>query len=61
MKEIFLKQKLKEEISEVETELSNSYDMIELVSEEGILDFYAYLIKAYEAKHRYLLKKLKEI
>ena len=61
MKEIFMKQKLKEEISEVETKLANSYDMIELISEDGMLDFYAYLIKAYEAKHRYLLRKLKEI
>ena len=52
---------LKKEISEVENELSNSYNMMEFVSDEGIVDFYIYLIKAYEAKHKYLLRKLKEI
>ena len=52
---------LKQEISDVESELSNSYNMIELVSDEGIVDFYIYLIKAYEAKHKYLMEKLKEI
>ena len=52
---------LKKEISEVESELSNSYNMMELVSDEGIIDFYIYMIKAYEAKHRHLLKKLKEM
>ncbi|MBR2289529.1 MAG: hypothetical protein IJ867_02715 [Clostridia bacterium] len=48
------------EISELETALCSSYDSMQLVNEEGLLDFYAYLIKAYEAKHRYLMKKLKE-
>lgn len=52
---------LKNEIGEVETILSDSYANMQLVSEEGLLDFYAYLIKAYEAKHRHLLRKLKEI
>ena len=52
---------LKQEISDVESELSNSYNMIELVSDEGIVNFYIYLIKAYEAKHKYLMEKLKEI
>ena len=49
------------EISELESALLNFYNSMQLVSEDGLLDFYAYLIKAYEAKHQYLLKKLKEI
>ena len=52
---------LRNEINEIETALSNSYDSMQLVSEDGLLDFYAYMIKAYEAKHRHLLRKLKEI
>ena len=52
---------LANEISELESALSNSYESMQLVNEEGLLDFYAYMIKAYEAKHKYLLKKLKEI
>ena len=51
---------LANEINELESALLSFYDNIQLVDEEGLLDFYAYLIKAYEAKHRYLLKKLKE-
>lgn len=52
---------LRNEISEIEDELASSYENLQLVTEEGMLDFYAYLIKAYEAKHKHLLKKLKEI
>ena len=55
-----IKEVLKSEIGEIETALSSSYENMQLVKEEGLLDFYAYLIKAYEAKHRFLLKKLKE-
>lgn len=52
---------LASEIGELETALLNSYNNLELVSEEGLVDFYTYMIKAYESKHRYLLKKLKEM
>lgn len=52
---------LANEISELESALSNSYNSMQLINEEGLLDFYAYMIKAYEAKHRYLMKKLKEL
>lgn len=48
------------EIGELESALSDSYNALELVSEDGLVDFYAYLIKAYEAKHQFLLKMLKE-
>ena len=51
---------LAEEINELESALSNSYNTLELVNEEGLVDFYTYMIKAYEAKHKYLMKKLKE-
>lgn len=52
---------LRSEISEVESALSNSYENLQLINEEGMIDFYSYMIKAYEAKHRYLMRKLKEI
>lgn len=52
---------LKSEISKIEKNLLNFYDNLQLVSEEGLLDYYAYLIKAYEAKHKYLLSKIKEV
>ncbi len=61
MKEIFEKKVLEDEIGEVEMELSNSYESLQLVEDEGLLDYYAYMIKAYEAKHKHLLRKLKEI
>lgn len=51
---------LASEIGELESALSDSYNALELVSEDGLVDFYTYMIKAYEAKHRYLLRKLKE-
>ena len=56
-----LRADLAEEISELESALSGSYETIQLIGEDGLLDYYAYLIKAYEAKHRYLLKKIKEM
>ena len=52
---------LRSEISEVESALSNSYENLQLINEEGMIDFYSYMIKAYEAKHRHLMRKLKEI
>ena len=54
------KKDLRNEINEVEGILENSYETLQLVSDEGLLDFYAYLIKAYEAKHRHLMRKLKD-
>ncbi len=55
-----LRADLADEIGELESALSNSYQTLELISEEGLVDFYTYMIKAYEAKHKYLLRKLKE-
>ncbi|MBR1540960.1 MAG: DUF2508 family protein [Clostridia bacterium] len=51
---------LANEIGELESALSDSYQTLDMVTEEGLVDFYTYMIKAYEAKHRYLLRKLKE-
>ena len=48
-------------LREVESALSNSYENLQLINEEGMIDFYSYMIKAYEAKHRHLMRKLKEI
>lgn len=61
MKKFFEEERLRDEIGEVEMELSNSYESLQLVEDEGLLDYYAYMIKAYEAKHKHLLRKLKEI
>ena len=52
---------LKEEIKEIKSVLSNSYENMQLVSDEGMIDYYSYLIKAYEAKYGHLLKKFKKI
>lgn len=59
--EKILRAGLANEINELESALSSSYENMQLVTEEGLLDFYAYLIKAYEAKHRYLLQKIKSL
>ena len=52
---------LKEEIKEIKSVLLNSYENIQFVSDKGMIDYYTYLIKAYEAKYGHLLKKFKEI
>ena len=52
---------LTKEIGDVESALSDSYNNLKFINEEGLVDFYVYMIKAYESKHRYLLRKLKEI
>ena len=52
---------LAKEINELESALSNSYNTLDLVNDEGLVDYYTYMIKAYEAKHKYLLRKMKEI
>ena len=52
---------LAEEIHELESALLGFYDNMQLVGEDGLLDFYAYQIKAYEAKHKYLLDRIKEL
>lgn len=59
MKE-FGKYNLRDEINEVEEALESSYRTMQLVNDDELIDFYAYLIKAYEAKYGYLLKKIKE-
>lgn len=51
---------LRHEINELESALLDTYNNLQLVNDEGLLDFYAYLIKAYEAKHKYLLKSIKD-
>lgn len=52
---------LANEINELETALSDSYCNLQFIHEEGLVDFYTYMIKAYEAKHQYLMKKIKEV
>lgn len=52
---------LTREILELETALSNSYNEIGMASQNDLLDYYAYQIKAYEAKHKFLTNKLKNV
>jgi len=56
-----LRADLTDEINQVESALSTSYNNLQSVNEEGLIDYYTYQIKAYEAKHKYLLDKIKEI
>lgn len=50
-----------DEINQVESVLLSSYKNMQLVEEEGLLDYYAYKIKSEEAKHEYLMRKIKEL
>ena len=61
LKENKLRADLAEEIRELESALLSVYDNMQLVTEDGLIDFYAYQIKAYEAKHKYLLNRIKEL
>jgi hypothetical protein len=52
---------LTSEIALVESALSDSYNNLQIVDEEGLIDYYTYKIKADEAKHKYLIGKIKEL
>jgi len=60
-KEKIIRADLTEELNEVESALTDSYNNLQIVTEEGLIDYYTYQIKAYEAKHKYLLEMIKEI
>ena len=60
-KEKLIRADLTEEINEVESALADSYNNLQSVTEEGLIDYYSYRIKAYEAKHKYLLDIIKEL
>ena len=60
-KEKLIRVGLANEINELETTLINYYNTLQLVNEDGLIDYYSFLIKAYEAKHKYLMKKFKEV
>lgn len=49
------------EINEVQSALSDSYKNLQLASEDGLLDYYAYKIKSEEALHKYLINELKSM
>lgn len=49
------------EINEVQSALSDSYKNLQLASEDGLLDYYAYKIKSEESLHKYLLDELKNM
>jgi hypothetical protein len=59
--EKILRANLVNEISLVEAALSSSYNNLQAVNEEGLIDYYTYKIKADEAKHKYLIEKLRYI
>lgn len=52
---------LTSEINEVESALLECYKNMQMVDEDELVDYYAYKIKSEEAKHKYLLNKIKEI
>ena len=52
---------LRNEIGLVEETLSDYHKNLAEVAESGLVDYYAYQIKSYEAKHRYLMRKIKNL
>jgi succinate dehydrogenase flavin-adding protein (antitoxin of CptAB toxin-antitoxin module) len=59
--EKLLRADLKDEINDVESALSDTYENLKEVTDSELVDFYTYQIKSYEAKHRYLIEKIKEL
>ena len=57
----FLRADLKEQINQVETALLNLHNNMQLVNDDGLLDYYAYRIKSEESKHNYLIKQIKRL
>lgn len=57
---IINKENLTWEINQVETALGEAYNNLQLVTSSELVDYYAYKIKAEEAKHKYLLNQIKE-
>ncbi len=49
------------EINQVETVLLNLHQNLQLVQEDGLLDYYAYKIKSEEAKHQFLMNEIKQL
>ena len=49
-----------EEISQVESSLSAIYNNMQYVEETEMVDYYAFKLKSEQAKHDFLMKKIKE-
>jgi hypothetical protein len=60
-KEKYIRADLTYEIASVESALTDSYNNLQEVYEDGLIDYYAYKIKADEARHKYLIEKIKEL
>lgn len=60
-KEKMIRVDLAGEINEVESALLDCHNNLQMVDEEGLVDYYTYQIKAYEAKHKYLIEKIREL
>ena len=58
-KEKIIRADLTEELNEVESALADSYNNLQIVTEEGLIDYYTYQIKANQAKLDYLIKLAK--
>ncbi|MCI8310001.1 MAG: DUF2508 family protein [Clostridia bacterium] len=59
--EKIIRANLTEEINLVESALSESYKNLQLVTDSNLVDYYSYKIKADEAKHKYLLDKIRRL
>lgn len=49
------------ELEKIKKDLQEAYNNFNYVEDALLVDYYTYQIKAYEAKHEYLLKRVKEI
>lgn len=56
-----IRENLTNEINDVQSVLSSFHSNLQLVKDDGLIDYYLYQIKAYEAKHKYLIDLYKKL
>jgi hypothetical protein len=59
--EKYIRANLANELLLVESALSDSYNNLQMVCDDGLIDYYTYKIKADEARHKYLLDKIRNL
>lgn len=55
------KSNLIDEINQLKSELSDSYENLKVTKEADLLDYYAYRIKSQEAMYKHLLDEFKKL
>ena len=55
------KSNLIDEINQLKSELSDSYENLQVTKEADLLDYYAYRIKSQEAMYKHLLDEFKKL